>query len=287
MTTSLPSSPAQPFLKWAGGKSQLLAQYAGLLPREPSGRYFEPFVGSGAVFFWVQAQGLFRGYHLADLNADLIACYEAVRSHVDALIARLVEHRDRHAADFPAYYYAVRALDRDPAWGTAPLVERAARLIYLNKTCYNGLWRVNSRGHFNVPVGRYANPPILDEARLRAASAALHGVTLAVEDFEAVVHRAAPGDFVYFDPPYMPLSRTANFTSYGPHNFGADEQRALARVFAALDRQGVRVMLSNSDAPEVRALYRGFRVQTVSARRAINSAIGKRGPISEVVITNY
>jgi DNA adenine methylase len=164
---------------------------------------------------------------------------------------------------------------------------RAARMIYLNKTCYNGLWRVNSKGHFNVPAGRYRNPTILDEERLRAASQALQDVELEVMDFERVIRLAGRGDFVYLDPPYFPLSETANFTSYSQDTFGEYEHRKLALVFAELDRKGCRVMLSNSDTPLVRELYGDFRVETVIARRAINSARAKRGPITEVVVLSY
>jgi DNA adenine methylase len=278
------ASRAQPFLKWAGGKSQLLDQYAPFFPREPMRGYYEPFVGSGAVFFRLHPRDLFERYHLADVNAELINCYAVVRDDVDALIDLLAEHRDRHSKE---YYYTVRARDRDPGWGDASPVERAARMIYLNKTCYNGLWRVNSKGQFNVPVGRYTNPAILDADRLRAASQALAGVTTEVAPFQAVLDRAGPGDFVYFDPPYVPLSETANFTSYAADSFNDSDQQQLADVFGKLARRGCRVMLSNSDVPRVRELYAGFRIETVTARRAINSKSGKRGPITEVLVMNY
>ncbi len=278
---------AGPFLKWAGGKSQLLAQYAPLFPAERPARYFEPFVGSGAVFFYLRGRDFAGSYTLWDVNAELINVYRAVRDEVEAVIALLAAHRDAHAADGRGHYAAVRALDRQPGWPESlPPAARAARMIYLNKTCYNGLWRVNSRGHFNVPPGRYRNPPILDAGRLRAAAAALQGVDLAVRDFRTVVDEARPGDFVYFDPPYVPLSPTASFTSYAREDFGESDQRALADVFRTLDRQGVRVMLSNADAPLVHELYRGFRIEIVQARRAINSRAARRGPISEVVVLN-
>lgn len=275
---------AQPFLKWAGGKGQLLDQYERFFPAAPGGRYFEPFVGSGAVFFHLRRRDLFEAYSLSDSNEELINCFRAVQQNVDALIARLEEHRRQHDKE---HYYAVRALDRDPNWKDAPSVERAARMIYLNKTCYNGLWRVNSQGHFNVPMGRYKNPDIVNVDRLRAASEALRGVTLDVRSFEDVTGLAQPGDFVYFDPPYHPLSATANFTSYAADDFGPEDQRRLAGVFAELDRKGCRVMLSNSDTDFVRELYHPYRIETVSARRAINSAKRNRGPIREVVVVNY
>ncbi len=279
---------AGPFLKWAGGKGQLLKQYAPLFPRESPARYFEPFVGSGAVFFALRGQAFAGEYHLSDVNPELVNVYTIVRDALDDLIALLADHRAAHTADSKEHFYAVRALDRDPEWlSHVSPVARAARMIYLNKTCFNGLWRVNSKGHFNAPLGRYVNPGILNEARLRAASAALQDVTVGVREFHAVADQAKSGDFVYFDPPYVPLSDTANFTSYAKDDFGEPEQRALADVFRALDAKGCKVMLSNSDAPLVHELYAGFAIRTVQARRAINTRADKRGPISEVVVLNY
>jgi DNA adenine methylase len=285
MTTSFDPAQARPFLKWAGGKGQLLKQYTAFFPQDAIQNYYEPFVGSGAVFFYLRGSSQFETYHLSDVNPALINCYRVVRDEVESLIALLAEHKALHGKD---HYYAVRALDRDPGWlQSAPEVERAARMIYLNKTCYNGLWRVNRQGQFNVPMGRYANPDILSEHRLRAASAALQGVAIEAARFASVLDRAAKGDFVYFDPPYHPVSVTADFTSYAADDFGEADQRALAQVFAALARRGVRVMLSNSDTPPIHALYADFRIEIVEARRAINSAKGKRGPVTEVVVMNY
>lgn len=278
---------AAPFLKWAGGKNRLLRQFARLFPPGPVARYFEPFVGSGAVFFHLRGQGFAREYSLADVNPELINVYTVLRDDLAALIEALALHKAEHAAHARNHYYRVRDWDRQPDWAEASPVRRAARMIYLNKTCYNGLWRVNSKGHFNVPLGRYHNPPILDEPKLRAASSALAGVRLGAQPFDVVLDQAGPGDFVYFDPPYVPLSSTANFTSYTRDAFEEPEQRALAETFQTLDRQGVRVMLSNADAPLVHSLYAGFRLEQVRARRAINSRAGKRGPISEVVVLNY
>jgi DNA adenine methylase len=273
-----------PFLKWAGGKGQLLKQYDAFLPKGPLRGYFEPFVGSGALFFHLHGRGLFTHYLLAENNDELMNCYRVVRDQVDDLIFWLRVHQSHHC---PEYYYTVRNWDHEPDWVDAPRAMRAARMLYLNKTCYNGLWRVNSKGHFNVPVGSYRNPTILDEDRLRAASQALQEVDLEVMDFERILRLAGRGDFVYLDPPYFPLSETANFTSYSQDAFGEYEHRKLALVFGELDRKGCRVMLSNSDTPLVRELYRNFRVETVVARRAINSARAKRGPITEVVVVNY
>lgn len=282
---------AQPFLKWAGGKSQLLDQYDPFFPA-PGGDFYEPFVGSGAVFFHLRKRGGYAHYHLSDVNPDLVNCYHAVRNHIDALVEVLAEHAQQHTAHGDDYYYRVRAWDRDPSWQDADLVTRAARMIYLNKTCYNGLWRVNSKGQFNVPVGRYTNPTILDEERLRVDSRVLEAATITTRGFRAVLEQAQPGDFVYFDPPYHPLNATSSFTSYAKDGFGPDDQRALAAVFAGLDARGCRVMLSNSDTPFIRDLYQDLkipdlRIETVRARRAINSQSGKRGKITEVAILNY
>lgn len=276
---------ARPFLKWPGGKRQLLEAFEPLFPASFS-RYFEPFVGSGAVFFRLWGTGRLTGSArsplLSDRNGELINAYRVVRDEVDALIDLLAEYAARHN---PETFYAVRALDRNGY--ELGDVERAARTIYLNKTCYNGLYRVNSRGEFNAPLGRYARPSILQEGTLRAASAALQGVTLEQRDYAALVDVAQAGDFFYFDPPYHPLSRTANFTAYTAGSFGPDDQRRLAVVFDKLARRGCHCMLSNSDTPFIRELYVEHRIETVQATRAINSKAAERGPITEVVILNY
>lgn len=264
-----------PFLKWAGGKRRLLSQYEPFFPSSTQvDRYFEPFIGSAAVFFRL---GYGRSL-LSDQNANLIETYRMVRDDVEGVIAALRPHRNE--AD---YFYAVRA--QVPATPAA----RAARLIFLNKTCYNGLYRENSKGEFNVPFGRYKNPKICDEPRLRAAAAALQGVDLQVADFETAVRTAVPGDFVYFDPPYVPLSRSSNFTSYHKVGFSRDDHVRLAGVVDRLTEKGVRVMLSNSNAPLVRELYGRlpYRLIEITARRNINSKADKRGPIKELLILNY
>ena len=273
---------ARPFLKWAGGKTQLLAQLAPLIPPRFSG-YHEPFVGSAAVFFYLQAAGSFHSTsrpRLTDSNAELINGYQAVRDEVEPVIDLLARHKLRHSKE---YYYAVRA--QVPA--ELSHVERAARLIYLNKTCFNGLYRVNSKGQFNVPLGRYKNPGIFSAEELRAASWALTDATIEVGDFQSVTKHARSGDFVYFDPPYHPLTATANFTSYTANEFGEKEQRELAEVFRALDAKGCRLMLSNSWTPFILGLYTGFNLVEVKATRQINSDAGKRGKVSEVVVMNY
>jgi DNA adenine methylase len=264
---------SRPFLKWAGGKGQLLEQLRPLLPARFR-RYFEPFAGGAALFFSLRP----RRAVLADVNAELIDCYVAARDDVDSVIDALGHYR--YGAED---YYRARAVDRT----TLPLAERAARTIYLNKTGYNGLYRVNRSGKFNVPMGRYTNPLLCDATNLRACSKALQGIDLRVADFEDIASRAKPGDFVYFDPPYVPVSDSADFTSYVPGGFGADQQRRLAAVFAKLARRGVSAMLSNSDTPAVRELYRDFRIDAVLAARFINSRGSKRGKVGEVVVRTF
>jgi DNA adenine methylase len=276
-------APPRPFLKWAGGKGQLLSRFAPLYPdagRAGLRRYAEPFLGSGAVLFHVQRLLRPASVLLADTNEDLIEVYRGVRDAPEAVIALLAAHRAAHAR---GHYYEVRALDPS----RLDLAERAARFIYLNKTCYNGLYRQNSRGRFNVPMGRYVKPPILDADNLRAVSAALAGAELRVAHFRQTLDYARRGDFLYLDPPYDPLTATASFTSYTRRPFGAPDQEELADVYATLSRLGCRLMLSNSDTPLIRSLYRGFDIRGVLARRSINSRADRRGPVREVVVLNY
>ena len=268
---------AAPFLKWAGGKRRLLKQYTDFFPSVDSiNHYYEPFIGSGAVFFHLQPKNSI----LSDRNARLIELYQMIQADVDGVIDALQPHQNELD-----YYYHVRG--QDPQTLTA--VQRAARLIYLNKTCYNGLYRENRRGQFNVPFGRYVNPTICDEDRLRAASAALQGVTLKTGDFADVLADAAPNDFVYLDPPYVPLSTTSSFTSYNQHGFGEADQRRLADTIAQLTELGCDVMLSNSSAPLVYELYDNgrYHLHEISARRNINSKANGRGPVKELLILNY
>lgn len=264
---------AAPFLKWAGGKAQLLGQYASLFP-SAFGEYYEPFMGGAAVFFHLKP----RSAHLSDLNEELVNAFVVVRDNVEELITDLSTHALSHD-----YYYAIRATHP----GVLSPIQRASRLIYLNKTCYNGLYRVNRAGAFNVPYGRYKNPNIVNADGLRRASEALQGATVEALDFRDSVVTAKPGDFVYFDPPYQPLSKTASFTGYVGDGFGEDAQERLARVVRELATRGVLVMLSNSDTPLVRELYSGFRTTIVAAKRAISCKGDRRGTISELVIRNY
>lgn len=263
----------RPFLKWVGGKGQLLEQFRGLLPAN-YGRYFEPFLGGGAVFF---SQTPPRAV-LSDVNSELVDCYVAIRDAVEDVIEALRAHRYEKA-----HYYEVRSLDP----GSLALSERAARTIFLNRTGYNGLYRVNRRGGFNVPFGRYSNPRLCDPANLRACALALRGVDIRCREFDDAVKGARRQDFVYFDPPYVPVSTTSNFTNYVAGPFGWPEQERLAKVFARLAQRGVLVMLSNSDTPAVRDLYRGYRIERVAATRSVNSNPERRGKVGEVVVRSF
>ena len=264
----------RPPVKWAGGKGGLIPQFEALFPRERWDLYVEPFVGGGAVFFHLlPARAV-----LIDNNEELINFYLVVRDNLEALLHDLRKHQN--TAD---YYYRIRALNPQDL---TP-VERASRFLYLNKTGYNGLWRVNGKGQHNVPFGRYKNPKIVDEPNLRLVSRALAQAEILLGDFSLVLEYAGPGAFVYLDPPYHPLSETARFTNYTKDGFDEDDQRRLAEVFRQLDRRGCLVMLSNSDTPFIRELYAGYDIQVVYAKRAINCRGDGRGPIPELVIRNY
>ncbi|TNF24270.1 MAG: DNA adenine methylase [Deltaproteobacteria bacterium] len=280
MSTSLfpvqrraPRQDAEPVVKWAGGKTRLVPQITALFPAT-WGRYYEPFLGGAAMFLALQPGGAV----LTDINDDLITLYQVVQNDVEALIADLQRHRYEKN-----YYYAVRA--QDPT--RLGRVQRASRTLYLNRTCFNGLYRVNRRGEFNVPFGRYKNPTIVDEDRLRAVSSALNGCTVAHMDYATATATAKAGDLVYFDPPYFPLTRTSNFTSYTAGAFGPDDQRRLAEVFDDLTDRGVACLQSNSDTPFIRDLYSHHRVHTVTAHRAISRDPSTRGTVTEVVIANF
>lgn len=281
--------PARPFLKWAGGKGQLLPALTDRLPARFR-RYHEPFVGGGALFFSLWNSGRLRdGATLSDLNPELIECYEAVRDQVEELIELLTRHKP-HFSDRD-YFYEVRGWDRQPGFRERPRVERAARTIFLNRTCYNGLYRRNNKGYFNAPFGYYKNPLIVDPENMREASRALRHVELTVGDFGDVLTRAQPGDFVYFDPPYVPVSATASFTAYTGQGFAEDAQRRLADVFAALAARGCYAMLSNSSTEFTRDLYGRAGLELVTARvnasRKINCDGKKRGFVEELIVCSY
>jgi DNA adenine methylase len=279
---------ARPFIKWAGGKSKLIEQYKPFLPTDFDG-YHEPFLGGGALFFYLapqlQAQG--KKAYLSDLNPELVNVYRCVRDRVEDLIEQLTEHHANHSE---TWYYAVRSQHLSPteplqAQGETDPIQRAARFIYLNKTCYNGLYRENAKGRFNVPIGRYKNPKICAPELLRPASAALQIAEISERPFSAVLDFAkGSNDFVYFDPPYHPLSDTSKFTAYSRYQFAEPQQRELKDVIAQLAARQVRVLASNSDCPFIRELYTGFQVETITAARSINSKASKRGKITEVLL---
>ena len=270
---------AAPFVKWVGGTGRLLSQLRPLLPRGIERmRHVEPFVGGGALFF---ARRPSRAL-LTDINPSLIGTYTAIRDDVGAVIDALGSLAKQHSKE---RYYEVRARYNEARGVTT--ARRAAMFIYLNKTCFNGLHRVNRKGEFNVPVGAYKNPRILNEDALTAASEALRGATLRCTPFEALLEHAKPGDFIYFDPPYEPVSQTASFTSYARDGFSREDQVRLRDTYKALDRRGCKLMLSNSDVPFIREIYEHFDVTTVAAPRAINCDATKRGKVREVVVRNY
>jgi DNA adenine methylase len=292
-----PREPVSPLLKWVGGKSALLPQILKHVPKT-FGTYYEPFAGSAALFFHLQPERAV----LADKNGNLIQCYQAVVLETERVIRRLRWMERRHAASKP-----------DPTWGwnykghfyyqtrkqwnictafqggrfkleTWSPVQKAAAFLYLNRTCFNGVWRENRMGEFNVPMGRYKNPTICDPPRIRAAAAALERAELVMGDWRATFARAQPGDLVYLDPPYVPKSATANFTSYTAGGFGDKDQDELAAwTREAIDR-GVNVLVSNSSTPRVRELYKGLPQVRIRAARSINSNAKRRGKVNEILV---
>lgn len=269
----------RPFLKWAGGKRQLLRELKKHVPKT-YGTYYEPFVGAGAVLFHLRPERAV----INDVNGDLMNAYRVVKEHIDELLAALSLHRNDRE-----YFYEVRALDRTTGFTDLNCIERASRLIYLNKTCYNGLFRVNSQGQFNVPFGRYKNPKIVNEHVLRHVHQylATNDVTIVNQDFADALETATRGDFVYLDPPYDPVSDTAAFTGYFVNGFGKREQIRLKDTVDELTRRGCLVLLSNASTPFIRELYQGYDIHTLSASRAINSNASRRGKIDEVLVKNY
>ncbi len=267
----------RPFLKWVGGKSQLLPELVKRLP-PVFNNYFEPFIGGGALLFSLQP----KNAHICDLNLELINCYEVIKNQVDELIVELKQHQYEKQ-----YYYQMRNVDRNPSFEQWSAVKKASRMIFLNKSCFNGLYRVNSQGQFNVPFGRYTNPKILDPENLKACSKVLAGTSIKRSSFLDIESDLAQGDFVYFDPPYVPLSDTSSFTSYNAHGFGVQMQHELFAMCQRLDQKGIMFMLSNSSASFVLDLYREFRIELVPAARTINSKSNLRGKINEVIIRNY
>lgn len=263
----------KPPIKWAGGKRQLLPQFGPLFPDQYN-LYIEPFLGGGAVFFYLAPAHAV----LIDNNPELINFYKVVQQNLESLIADLGQHQNNSE-----YYYSIRALN--PA--ELNPVARASRFLYLNKTGFNGLFRLNRSGKFNVPFGRYKNPQYINQANLQTVSEQLQRAMIIHGDFTLATQYAVPGSFVYLDPPYHPLSKTALFTSYTQESFTENDQMRLAATFRDLDRKGCWLMQSNSDTPLIHELYQGFDIRKVTARRAINSKADRRGVVSELVIRNY
>ncbi|HFI0702823.1 TPA: DNA adenine methylase [Streptococcus suis] len=271
----------QPFTKWTGGKRQLLPVIKSLMP-DNYNSYFEPFIGGGAVFFELTPQKAI----INDFNSELINCYRQIKDNPQKLIELLIEHQKNNSKD---YYLELRSVDRDGRIHTMTDTERAARIMYMLRVDFNGLYRVNSKNQFNVPYGRYKNPKIVDSDLILSISHYLNNnnITILTGDFEKAVEDAGAGDFVYFDPPYIPLSETSAFTSYTHEGFSYEDQVRLRDVFRKLDKKGAYVMLSNSSSPLVEELYKGFNVHKVEATRTNGAKASSRGKISEFIVTNY
>lgn len=270
---ALDTSKATPFVKWVGGKRSIIGELKSRMPKQYN-NYFEGFVGGGALFFEMQPKHAF----LSDLNFDLIMTYKVIQKDVEALIKLLKRHQSLHCEE---YYYRLRSQHHlnEP-------IEIAARMIYLNKTCYNGLWRVNKKGEFNVPIGSYVKPAIVQEDNLRMCNKALQGATIEVKSYQDI--QAQAGDFVYFDPPYHPTNGN-NFTAYSKLDFSEKDQADLADFCKTLHRNGVKVMVSNSYTPFITDLYKSniFKIDIINAPRAVNCKPEGRGAVEEVLITNY
>ncbi len=270
-----------PILKWVGGKRQLLDSIEPLIPK--CSTFYEPFIGGGAVLFSRQPDKAV----INDLNPELINVYLTIKNEPKALIEKLKEHRDNSSEE---YFYSIRALDRDKeVFENMMNVERAARIIYLNKTCYNGLFRVNSSGEFNSPWGRYKNPNITNETTINALHTYFNkaNITIKCGDYREALKGIRKGAFIYFDPPYMPISSSASFTGYTAGGFGEQEQIALKEQCDALNEKGIKFLVSNSSCPFIEELYKDYIVEHVNAKRAINANPQKRGEIKEVLIRNY
>jgi len=274
----------KPFVKWAGGKRQLIPILHQNLP-ESFGTYYEPFLGGGALLFHILTDKNDQKCSISDLNSDLVLAYTTIRDRIDALISSLKSHEKNYQKDSKSYYYSVR--ESNPR----NEVEKTSRLIFLNRTCFNGLYRVNSKGKFNVPLGKYTNPNIVNDENLRAVSSILQTSRISIKcrDFESVLRDAKKGDLVYFDPPYQPVSSTANFTSYTRKDFTYDDLTRLAELCLKLDSKGCNVLLSNSDSKEVSDIFakNTWKITRIEANRSINSNSKKRTGHFELLIKNY
>lgn len=273
----------QPFLKWAGGKRQLLSVLREFVPQEMKKNYYEPFIGAGALLFDLQPKQAV----LNDFNSELVNCYTCIKNEPEELIRLCTQLRSKHSEE---HFYQLRQQDRDSDFNKRPAVQRAARILYLNKTCFNGLFRVNSQGQFNVPFGDYANPLIADRSVIKAVSLYLNTAKVDIKcgDFKVAVKNARKGDFIYFDPPYDPLSDTSSFTGYSLNSFNKHEQTRLKLTCDELSDRGCNVLISNSSTDFIKDLYSDSRytIVEVQAKRAINSVGAKRGKITEVLIFN-
>jgi len=269
-----------PFVKWAGGKRQLLDEIEKLLPEEITS-YYEPFAGGGAVLFHIQPPKA----SISDLNPELVNLYKVIKDRPEELIVNLAGHRNE-----AGYFYRIRGLDRDKSqFARLTDIERASRIIFLNKTCYNGLFRVNNAGEFNSPFGRYKNPNIVNEATIRAVSAYLNQADIHIQqgDFESAVQHISSDAFVYFDPPYDPVSESASFTGYTQGGFDRSEQIRLKELCDCLNGKGIKFLLSNSCTHFITELYKDYQINEIKAKRTINADAEKRGVVPEVLIRNY
>ena len=274
----------KPFVKWAGGKRQLLAELEKNFPKQ-FGTYFEPFLGGGAVLFDLLAKKPNLKCSISDLNSDLVLAYVTIRDKLGRLIESLENHSKNYHKDSTNYYYEVRKQEPKTQ------IEKVSRLLFLNKTCFNGLYRVNSKGKFNVPMGRYTNPNIVNSENLTTASKFLQSekIKISCRDFESILKDAKKGDFVYFDPPYQPVSDTANFTSYTHRDFTEDDLQRLADLANQLNSKGAHVLLSNSNTKIVKKIFssKKWKVKEIAVNRAINSNSQKRTGHKEILIKNY
>lgn len=266
-----------PIVKWVGGKRQLMFELLKNMPQIYN-RYFEPFIGGGALFFELQPEQAY----ISDMNEELINLYQVVRDNVDELITDLKKHDISKE-----YFMGIRNIDRTEDYENWSSIQKASRFIYLNRTCFNGMYRVNSKGEFNVPFGHYKNPRIVDENNLTNCSNLLQRTEIRHADFSEILTKVQEGDFVYFDPPYVPLSETSSFTSYTKDGFDIDMQFKLRDVCDELDSIGVKFLLSNSDTKLVNELYENYNIKKVFASRQINANADGRGKITEVLVRNY
>lgn len=306
--TSKSTTKARPFLKWVGGKRQLLELFQTKYPKELKQgkikRYYEPFVGGGAVFFDISHHYPIQTAQLFDINHELILIYRVIQSDLEKLLHFLNHYQEQYLPlpeeDRKSYFYEIRnhfntqQFDIDYETYNENWISRAAQAIFLNKTCFNGLFRMNSKGEFNTPSGRYKNPTICDTENLTRVNEVLQNAEVSQAPFHAIENHKMQDAFVYFDPPYRPISNTSSFTSYSKDGFGDEKQQELAEVFKRLDARGAKLMLSNSDPKNhdpndnfFEELYAGFNIQRIPARRSVNSKAEKRGTINEILITNY